>query len=125
MRPPAHRRFEFTMPAPPAVVFDAFHYDHWRRRWDSLVRRTRVNGGAPCPFVGATTDNAGKGVLRLFALHTRFVTFDDPPRVAAASLVEPCFPFTRWAASMRHRAAGRDESILIYTYTFETGPKIL
>lgn len=46
----AHRRFEFDMPAPAEVVFDAFHFRHWRLKWDSLVRDTRVRGGAPCPF---------------------------------------------------------------------------
>lgn len=33
----AHRRFEFDMPAPADVVFDAFHFHVWRARWDSLV----------------------------------------------------------------------------------------
>ena len=59
-----HRRFEFDMPAPSDVVFDAFHYHVWRARWDSLVSDTRVVGGAPCPFVGAETENAGGGLLR-------------------------------------------------------------
>ena len=54
----AHRRFVFPMPAPEAVVFDAFHFHHWRRQWDSLVRSTTVEGGAPCPSVGAVTHNA-------------------------------------------------------------------
>jgi hypothetical protein len=35
----AHRRFEFPTLANAAVVFDAFHYHHWRLRWAS--RRDR------------------------------------------------------------------------------------
>jgi len=29
----AHQRFEFDMPAPVDVVFDAFHCHVWRSRW--------------------------------------------------------------------------------------------
>lgn len=112
------------MPANSAVVFDAFHYHHWRSRWDSLVGRTRVLDGAPCPYVGAVTDNTGAGALRLMSMRTRFVTFDRP-RIAAAAMMGCSFPFTRWAASMRHESAGAEESTLIYTYTFEVGPPVL
>ena len=41
-----HRRLEFDMPASADVVFDTFHYHHWRPRWDSLVRETEGIGGA-------------------------------------------------------------------------------
>ena len=116
----AHGRFEFPMPARAGVVFDAFHYHHWRSRWDSLVSETRVMGGAPCPYVGAETENAGAGLLGRLSMRTRFVTYDRP-RVAAASMVGKSFPFTRWAATMRHQATGPQTSLLIYTYTFEAG----
>ena len=109
------------MPASEAVVFDAFHYHHWRLRWDSLVSNTQVIGGAPCPYVGAITENVGAGALRSLSMRTEFVAFDRP-RVAAASMLGRSFPFTRWAASMRHQATGQECSLLIYTYTFEVGP---
>jgi len=112
------------MPAPAAVVFDAFHHHHWRLRWDSLVRSTQVVGGAPCPYVGAVTENAGAGALRPLNMRTRFVSYDRP-RVAAAAMLGRSFPFRRWAASMRHRADGFDRSVLLYTYTFEAGPRPL
>lgn len=120
----AHQRLEFDMPAREDVVFDAFHYHHWRSRWDSLVRATKVQGGAPCPYVGAVTESAGAGALRRLSMTTRFVTFDRP-RLAAATMVGRSFPFRRWAASMQHRADGPDRSRLIYTYTFEVGPPAL
>ncbi|RTD92550.1 hypothetical protein EJO68_14960 [Variovorax atrisoli] len=120
----AHRRFEFDMPAPADVVFDAFHYHVWRARWDSLVGNARVVGGAPCPFVGAETENTGHGWLRGLSMRTRFVSFDRP-HVAAASMVGRSFPFSRWAASMRHRDVQPGHSVLIYVYTIEAGPKAL
>lgn len=117
----AHKKLEFPMPASEAVVFDAFHYHHWRLRWDSLVRATRVQGGAPCPFKGAVTESAGAGLLRGLSMQTQFVAYDRP-RLAAATMVGRSFPFTQWAASMRHRASGPGQSVLVYTYTLEVGP---
>ena len=99
----AHQRFEFPMPANEAIVFDAFHHRHLRVRWDSLVSATHVLGGAPCPFVGAVTENAGASALRGLSMHTQFVPY-EPPRVAAATMLGRSFPFTRWAASMRQRS---------------------
>jgi hypothetical protein len=120
----AHHRFEFPMPASTAVVFDAFHYHHWRGHWDSLVRDTRVQGGAECPFVGAVTQNAGKGLLGSLSMRTRFVSYERP-RLAAAAMDGKSFPFTRWAASMRHRPLADGTSLLVYTYSFEVGPAFL
>jgi hypothetical protein len=113
------RRFEFEMPADAEVVFDAFHYHHWRQRWDSLVSATHVLDGAPCPYVGAETQNRGAGWMHGLAMRTRFVSFDRP-RVAAAVMVGTSFPFTHWAASMRHRPLRAGQSLLIYTYNFQT-----
>ncbi|MDB5867697.1 MAG: hypothetical protein JWP96_29 [Polaromonas sp.] len=120
----AHKKLEFLMPASEAVVFDAFHYHQWRARWDSLVSTTHVLGGSPCPFVGAVTENTGAGALRGLSMRTQFVSYDRP-RVAAASMLGQSFPFTKWAASMRHRATGPQQSVLIYTYNFEVGPAAL
>jgi hypothetical protein len=36
-----HNRFEFPMPGRTDVMFDAFHFHHWRAQWDTLVRGTR------------------------------------------------------------------------------------
>jgi hypothetical protein len=117
----AHRKLEFVMPAEEAVVFDAFHYHQWRVRWDSLVRATHVIGGAPCPYVGAVTENSGRGWLRTLAMRTQFVSFDRP-RVAAASMISRSFPFETWAASMRHRPLQPGQSLLVYTYRLQARP---
>lgn len=117
----AHKKMIFPMPARADIVFDAFHYHEWRRQWDSLVRRTSVENGAPCPSVGAITENLGAGALRALTMRTQFVSYDRPV-VAAASMVGQSFPFTKWAASMRHQEVGPNESQLVYTYTFQVGP---
>lgn len=119
-----HRKLEFVMPAPAAVVFDAFHYHHWRHRWDSLVSATEVLGGAPSPYVGAVTQNTGGRWMRGLSMQTRFVSYDRP-HLAAASMVGTAFPFSRWAASMRHKDMAEQGSLLIYTYTFEVSPRCL
>lgn len=106
------------MPATPEVVFDTFHYHHWRPRWDSLVRRTVVDGGREHPEVGAVSQNSGAGWLRGLSMRTCFVSY-EPPRLAAATMVGRSFPFRRWAASMRHEALDADRSLLIYTYTLQ------
>jgi Polyketide cyclase / dehydrase and lipid transport len=119
-----HRRLEFPMPATAAVVFDAFHHLHWRFRWDSLVRAADVDGGHAEPFVGAVSNNRGAGWLRGLSMTTEFITYDRP-RVAAANMVGRSFPFRRWAASMRHQALADGTSLMIYTYSIETGPLAL
>ncbi len=119
-----HDRFEYVMPARADVVFDAFHYHRWPHRWDSLVNATHVLGGAPCPFVGALTENSGGGLLRPLAMRTRFVSY-QPAKVAAANMEGRAFPFSRWAASMRHRPLDDGRSVMIYTYSFECSPRLL
>jgi hypothetical protein len=120
----AHKRFVFDLPASAEVAFDVFHYHVWRARWDSLVSDTKVVGGAPCPCVGAITQNEGGGLLRGLSMRTQFVSYDRP-RIAAAAMPGRSFPFTRWAASMQHKAVDGERSTMIYTYTFETGPGLL
>ncbi|AYM98733.1 hypothetical protein EAG14_13210 [Acidovorax sp. 1608163] len=117
----AHQKLTFPMPARADLAFDAFHYHHWRAQWDPLVSRTHVQDGAPCPSVGAISENTGAGALRALSMRTQFVSYDRP-MLAAAKMVGRSFPFTQWAASMRHQADGADRSQLIYTYTFEVGP---
>lgn len=119
-----HHKLEFTMPAPAAVVFDAFHYHQWRHRWDSLVSATAVVGGAPCPYVGAVTENTGGGWMRGLSMQTRFVSFDRP-HLAAATMVGTSFPFSRWAASMRHKEIDGQTSLMVYTYTLDVTPRWL
>lgn len=109
------------MPAPCEVVFDAFHYQVWRARWDSLVGAASIAAGAPCPYVGAINQVATGGLLRGLSMRTEFISYQRP-KIAAARMVGRAFPFARWAASMKHEPAGAGQSVMIYTYTIETGP---
>ena len=120
----AHDRITFSMPASCEVVFDVFHYHQWRAHWDSLVSHTQVDGGAPCPYVGAVSANTGGGLLRALSMRTEFVSYQRP-RLAAARMLGASFPFSRWAASMKHAPAEDGGSLLIYTYNVEAGPRVL
>ncbi len=112
------------MPAPCDVVFDIFHYHAWRARWDSLVDATSIVGGAPCPYEGAINEVATGGMLRGLSMRTEFISYQRP-KIAAARMIGRSFPFTKWAASMKHEPAGPGQSVMIYTYTIETGPAML
>jgi hypothetical protein len=120
----AHKRIAFVMPAPCDVVFDIFHYQFWRTRWDSLAAATSIEGGAPCPFVGAVNEVATGGLLRGLSMRTQFISYQRP-RIAAAKMLGRSFPFAKWAASMKHEPVDADQSVMIYTYTIETGPAML
>ena len=113
-------RFQFPMPASTEVVFDAFHYHHWRHKWDTLVSATHVLGDHPCPFVGALSQNTGAGWLSGLTMQTQFISYDRP-KVAAAKMLGQSFPFAKWSASMRHQPIGPNESLMIYTYSFDGG----
>jgi hypothetical protein len=119
-----HDRFEYEMPAPAGIVFDAFHYHQWRHEWDSLVNATHVLGGAACPYVGAMTENSGGGFLKPLAMRTRFISY-QPGKIAAARMEGRAFPFARWAASMRHLPGPGPNSLMVYTYSFECAPRPL
>lgn len=119
----AHDRIVFPMPASCEVVFDVFHYHQWRARWDSLVSHTEVDGGAPYPYVGAVSHNIGRGLLRKLSMRTEFVSYQRP-RLAAARMLGTSFPFSKWAASIKHEPAAGG-SVLIYTYNIEAGPRML
>ena len=120
----AHQKLIFPMPARADLAFDAFHYHHWRGQWDSLVSRTQVQHGAPCPSVGAIPETTGAGALRALSMRTQFVSYHRPT-LAAAKMIGRSFPFTQLAASMRHQPNEPNRSLLIYTYTFDVGPACL
>lgn len=120
----AHRKLQYIMPAPPEVVFDAFHYHKWRMRWDSLVKSTHILGEFECPHIGAISENSGSGLLRHLSMKTIFVSYSRP-YLAAAKMMGSSFPFSKWAASMQHKKLDENSSLLTYTYTFEVAPRNL
>ncbi len=114
-------RLRFVMPATAARTFEAFHDHDTRLRWDTLLAEATVEGGHRRPHIGAISINRGRGWKRPFRLRTRFVAY-APPRLAAATLVEPAGLFREWSASLRHRDLGDGTSELIYTLAFSLRP---
>lgn len=120
----AHRRLTLIMPAPSTAVFEAFHNHRVRLEWDTLLKVAYVEGGGTHPFPGAVTVNRGRGWKSMLAMRTRFLTY-DPPRLAAAEMVQPTGPFAQWAASMRHKDRADGKSELIYTFSIRLRPRWL
>ncbi|MFV3305378.1 SRPBCC family protein [Pseudomonas sp. NY15181] len=118
------RRLRFIMPAPADVVFEAFHDHRQRLLWDTLLSEAYVEGGATHPSIGAVSVNRGRGLRRCFVLRTRFVNV-DPPRRAAAVLVEPSGPFQHWAATLQHHDLDAGCSELLYSFDLSVRPRWL
>jgi hypothetical protein len=118
----AHGRLVFVMPARSADAFEAFFHHSVRLRWDTLLSVNYIEGGGTHPYVGAISTNRGRGWKASLTMRTRFLTY-DPPRQAAAELVEPTGPFALWAASMRFEDRDDGGSDLIYTYSIKLRPR--
>lgn len=120
----AQGRLHMIMPGTAAAAFEAFHNHALRLQWDTLLAVAYVEGGGSHPYVGAITVNWGKGWKRLLGMRTRFVSY-EPPRLAAAVLLEPIGLFAHWAASLRHRDLGDGRSELDYAFHIRLRPRWL
>ena len=120
-RKPSHGKLAFVLPAPSAVAFEAFFNHEVRLRWDTLLEATHVEGGGTHPYAGAVSTNRGRGWKGGVTMRTRFLVY-DPPRQAAAEMLEPTGVFERWAASLRFRDRGDGTCDLVYTYAIELRP---
>jgi hypothetical protein len=120
----AHGKLRVVMPASSAQAFEAFFNHHVRLQWDTLLKVAYVEGGGDHPYVGAITVNAGKGWKAAFGMRTLFVAY-DPPRVAAAKMIEPTGPFATWAASMRHKDLTDSSSEILYSFSIKLRPRWL
>lgn len=114
----AHGRMVFIMNAPCEAVFDAFHHEQLRSRWDSLVKHPRLESGGQWPYAGAITFNPGSGWTAGLSMRTQFVSFQRP-KLAAARMLGQSFPFRHWAASIKHEPIDQTRSHLIYTYNLK------
>jgi hypothetical protein len=118
---PLHGRFEFVLPASGAEAFEAFFNHEIRLRWDTLLRATNVEGGGTHPYAGAISINRGRGWKGGVTMRTRFLVY-DPPRQAAAEMIEPTGLFERWAESTRFTDLRDGSCNLIYTYAIQLRP---
>lgn len=119
---PARRRLAFVMPASSAEAFEAFFNHDVRRRWDTLLKVTYVEGGGTHPYAGAISTNRGRGWKKGMAMRTRFLVY-DAPRQASAEMVEPTGLFELWAASMRFRDRNDGTCDLIYSFALQLRPR--
>ena len=117
-------RIVFNMPAPAQAAFEAFHHHSIRMRWDTLLAEAYVEGGGDHPYVDAITFNRGKGWKGGMSMRTRFVSY-EPPRLAAAVMIEPSGLFGEWAASMKHRDLVNGCSELVYSFNLRLRPRWL
>ncbi len=120
----AHGRLIFVMPANSTAAFEAFFNHSVRLKWDTLLSATHVEGGGTHPYVGAISANEGRGWKLGLSMRTRFIAC-EPPRHAAAELIEPTGLFSLWAASLRFRDREDGGCDLVYTYSIKLRPKWL
>jgi hypothetical protein len=120
----AHGKLTFVMPVNSAAAFEAFFNHRVRLKWDTLLGATYVEGGGTHPYVGAISANQGRGWKLGLSMRTRFIAY-DPPRHAAAELIDPAGPFGLWAASLRFRDRQDGGCELVYTYSIRLRPKWL
>lgn len=120
----AHGKLIFVMPANSAAAFEAFFNHSVRLKWDTLLSATHVEGGGTHPYVGAISANEGRGWKLGLSMRTRFIAY-EPPRHAAAELIEPTGLFSLWAASLRFRDREDGGCDLVYTYSIKLRPKWL
>lgn len=106
------------------MAFEAFHNHKIRLQWDTLLSEAGVEGGGDHPYVGAITYNRGKGWMAGLRMRTKFVSY-EPPRLAAAHLLEPTGLFEEWAASMKHRDLPDGSSELVYSFNLRMRPRWL
>jgi len=118
---PSHGRLAFVMPAPSAAAFEAFFNHQIRLRWDTLLQVNYVEGGGTHPYAGAISTNRGRGWKGGVTMRTRFLVY-DPPRQAAAELLEPTGLFELWAASLRFNDRVDGSCNLVYTYAIQLRP---
>jgi hypothetical protein len=120
----AHGKLIFVMPASRSDAFEAFFNHTIRRKWDTLLHVSYVEGGGTHPRVGVITSNEGGGWKAALSMRTRFLTY-DPPQQASAVLVEPTGPFAQWGASMRFRDRVDGRSEMTYPFTIHLRPRWL
>ena len=113
-----------TIPASAAKVFDLLHDYKRRLEWDTLLQKAYLEKDFPAACKGAISVCQGRSILGGFALRTEYVSFERGKVAAVKLLNRPPF-FDRFAASIRHRDTGENESEIVYKVSFTAKPKFL
>lgn len=113
-----------AIPASAAEVFDLLHDYDRRLEWDTLLQKAYLEKGFPVACKGAISVCQGRAILGGFALRTEYVSFERGKVAAVKMLNRPPF-FDTFAASIRHRNTGENESEIVYKVHFTAKPKFL
>ncbi len=113
-----------VIPAPASEVFDLLHDYDRRLEWDTLLQKAYLEKDFPAASKGAISVCQGRAILGGFALRTEYVSFERGKVAAVKLLNQPPF-FDTFAASIRHRDTGENESEIIYKVNFTAKPKFL
>lgn len=113
-----------VIPASAVAVFDLLHDYERRLEWDTLLQKAYLEKGFPRSCKGAVSVCQGKNYLGGFALRTEYVSFERGKVAAVKMLNQPPF-FDTFAASIRHRDTGENQSEILYKVSFTARPKFL
>lgn len=112
------------IPAPAEAVFDVIHDYDRRLEWDTLLQDAYLEPAFSEAGIGAISVCRGRTILGGIALRTRYVSFQRGKVAAVEMLNRPPF-FEKFAASIRHSAAGDGCSEVIYKVNFTARPRWL
>jgi hypothetical protein len=113
-----------TIPASAVEVFDLLHDYERRLEWDTLLQKAYLEDDFPNSCKGAVSVCQGKNYLGGFAVRTEYVSFEKGRAAAVKMLDRPPF-FDAFAASIRHRDTGKNQSEIVYKVNFTARPKFL
>ena len=113
-----------TIPASASEVFDLLHDYDRRLEWDTLLQKAYLEKDFSQACKGAISVCQGRNILGGFALRTEYVSFERGKVAAVKMLNRPPF-FDTFAASIRHRDTGENESEIVYKVNFTAKPKFL
>jgi hypothetical protein len=112
------------IPATATEVFDLLHDYRRRLEWDTLLQKAYLEKEFPAACKGAISVCQGRASLGGFALRTEYVSFERGKVAAVKMLNQPPF-FDTFAASIRHRDTGENQSEVVYKVNFTARPKFL
>lgn len=107
--------------APAEAVFALIHNYDRRLEWDTLLKEAYLEPDFSEAGLGAVSVCRGKSILGMFALRTRYVSF-EPGRIAAVKMLNRPPFFDAFAASIRHSKIDDVHSEVIYKLNFAARP---
>jgi hypothetical protein len=113
-----------VIPASAETVFALLHDYERRLEWDTLLSEAYLEPEWSAATCGAIAVCRGKGMLGIFVLRTRYVSFEKGKVAAVKMLNRPPF-LDSFAASIRHLQIDERHSEVIYKVNFTVRPRWL